>query len=100
MKEWGEGVISKAEADYRKWKEYMIDKDGEYKCSVCKKVWIPCDIDINRKRPSTYYKLCSACRMKSFIKGREYKEKKGNNYNALNDINNRKDAKQFRYGQY
>lgn len=87
MKEFGS--ITKAEADYVKWKDYLIDKEGEYVCSIraCNKVWSPTTKDINRKRPSTYYKLCSACRMKSYLKGLEYKKKKGNNYDALYDFN-------------
>ena len=85
MKEYGEGVISKAQADYKKWKDYLVDKEGDYICSVpaCKKTWYPTTNDINRKRPSCYYKLCGACRMKSYLKGVEYKQKKGNNFNAM-----------------
>ncbi len=83
MKEWG--GISKAEADYRKWKEHLIGKEGDYICSVCKKVWIPNEDDINRKRLSTYYKLCSACRLKSYINSKIYKKDKGNNYDKLRD---------------
>jgi hypothetical protein len=91
MKEYGVGIITKAEADYNKWKDYLIDKEGDYVCSIpsCNKVWIPNENDINRKRPSCYYKLCAACRMKSFLKGREYKIKKGtNNYDKLYDKSN------------
>ena len=97
MKEYGEGVITKAQADYRKWKEHLIDKEGDYVCSIpaCNKIWYPTDADINRKRPSCYYKLCSACRLKSFLKGREYKQKKGNNY----DANNQTNAEEVRYEQ-
>jgi hypothetical protein len=87
MKEWGS--ITKAEAEDKKWKEHLIDKGTDYVCSVpaCHKVWFPNENDINRKRPSTYYKLCSACRRKSYLKGLEYKKKKGNNYNAMYDPN-------------
>jgi hypothetical protein len=84
------GGITKTQEDYEKWKDYMIDKeDGIYRCAIaaCNKIWIPTDADINRKRPSCFYKLCTACRLKSFLKGREYKQKKGNNYNALYDAN-------------
>jgi hypothetical protein len=89
MKEYGQHK-TKAQEDYEKWKDYLIDKEGDYRCSIlsCNKVWHPNENDINRKRPSCYYKLCSACRMKSFLKGREYKKKKGNNYDALYDPNN------------
>lgn len=89
MKEKGEGVITKRQEEYEKWKDYLIDKGGDYRCSIpaCNKIWFPTDADINRKRPSCFYKLCSACRMKSFLKGREYKKKKGNNYDALYDAN-------------
>lgn len=79
MKEWGEHK-TKAQEDYEKHKDYLIDKEGDYICSVpsCKKVWFPTIEDTNRKRPSTFYRLCSACRMKSFLKGREYKKKERN----------------------
>jgi hypothetical protein len=88
MKEYGEGVMSKAEYEYNKWKDHLIDKEGGiYICSVCKKVWNPTIEDINAKRMTTYCKLCRACRLKSFLKGREYKGKKGNNYNKLYDSN-------------
>jgi hypothetical protein len=41
----------------RKYKDYLIGKDGEYKCAKCKKVWIPTDADINRKAMMTYYNV-------------------------------------------
>jgi hypothetical protein len=87
MKEYGQHK-TKAQEEYEKWKDHLIDKeDGIYICSVvsCNKVWIPTIEDTNRKRPSTYYKLCRACRLKSFLKAKEYKEKKGNNYDKLRD---------------
>lgn len=86
MKEYGEGVKTKAEAEAEKWRDYQVDKEGDYICSVCKKTWIPDVSDVNTKRPSTYYKLCKKCRMKAFLKGREFKQKKGtNNYDKLRD---------------
>lgn len=84
MKEYGNHK-TKAQAEEEKWRDYHIDKQGDYICSVCKKVWFPDTTDINAKRMSTYYKLCKACRMKSFLKGRQYKEKKGNNYDKNRD---------------
>ena len=47
----------------RKYGDYLIGKDGEYKCNKCKKEWVPTDADINRKAMMTYYKCCSACRL-------------------------------------
>jgi hypothetical protein len=87
MKEYGQHK-TKAQEEYEKWKDHLIDKEGDYICSVpsCSKVWIPTIEDTNRKRPSTYYKLCRACRMKSYLKGLEYKKKVGtNNYDKLRD---------------
>lgn len=89
MKEWGD-YKTKAQAEEEKWRDYQVDKGGDYICSVCKRVWLPSTADINVKRPSTYYKLCSACRMKSFLKAQEYKKKKGNNYDKLRDEPNMK----------
>lgn len=88
MKEWGEGVKSKAEYEFEKWKDYHIDKEGDYICTVCKHIWKPDIEDVNTKRPSCYCKLCKKCRMKAFLKGREYKAKHGNNFNALYPSNN------------
>lgn len=86
MKELAQGVKTKAEADYEKWKDYLIDKNGDYICSVCKKVWYPTmEKDVNQKRPSVFCKLCNSCRLKSYLKGIEYKAKKGNNYDKNRD---------------
>jgi hypothetical protein len=76
MKEYREGVISKAQEEEDKWKDHMIGKEGNYTCTVCKKIWVPCIDDINRKRMTTYYKLCSECRTKSYICRRMYKKDK------------------------
>lgn len=86
MKEYG-NYKTKDEAEYEKWKDYLIDKKGDYICSVpsCRKVWFPEVKDINVKRMTVYYKLCTECRMKSFLKCREYKAKKGNNYDKNRD---------------
>lgn len=92
MKEYAEGVKTKAEADEEKWKDYQIDKQGDYICSVCKRAWIPDLSDINTKRMTTYYKLCKNCRMKCFLKAQEYKKKKGNNYDKLRDEPNNQTA--------
>ena len=100
-----EGGLTKAQADYNKWKDYLIDKeDGIYRCSIpsCNKIWHPCQDDINRKRLNCYYKLCSACRLKSYLKGREYKAKKGNNYDKLYDTltpNNQTDEVRVQHEQ-
>jgi hypothetical protein len=40
------------------YKDYLIDKEGEYKCSKCKKT----DVDINRKIMMNYYRCCGVCR--------------------------------------
>ena len=53
--------------DYnRKYKDYLIEKEGDYKCGRCKKVWVPTDADINRKAMMTYYKCCGVCRLYLF----------------------------------
>ncbi len=57
----------------RKYKDYLIGKDGEYKCAKCKKIWIPTDADINRKAMMTYYKCCSSCRL--YLYNREAERK-------------------------
>ena len=74
---------SKAQVEYNKCKDHLIDKGGFYICTLCKKTWDPTNDDVNRKRPSTYYKLCSACRARAFLKTKEYKMNKGNNFDAL-----------------
>ena len=66
------------EEDYkRKYGEHLIGKTasglGEYKCSKCKKVWIPTDADINRKAMMTYYKCCGVCRL--YLYNREAERK-------------------------
>lgn len=85
MKEWGEGVKTKAQYEEEKWRDYHIDKVGDYICSVCKKVWVPDTTDVNTKRMTTYFKLCKVCREKAFLKGRAYKAKNGNNYDKNRD---------------
>jgi len=57
----------------RKYKDYLIGKEGEYKCARCKKVWIPTDADINKKAMMTYYKCCSSCRL--YLYNREVERK-------------------------
>ena len=47
----------------KKYKDYLIGKEGDYKCNKCKKVWIPTDADINRKALHTYYRCCGVCRL-------------------------------------
>lgn len=85
MKEYS-NYMTKSQAEYEKWKDYLVDKQGEfYNCSLCKKNWIPTVDDVNRKRPSTYYKLCSACRGRALLKSKEYKMKHGNNYDKNRD---------------
>ena len=58
---------------HRKYKDYLIGKDGEYKCAKCKKIWIPTDADINKKAMMTYYKCCSKCRL--YLYNREAERK-------------------------
>lgn len=84
MRQYGT-IKTKRQEEEEKWKDYYVDKEGDYICSVCKKVWYPTEADINQKRPSTYCKLCSACRFKSFTMARKYKALYGNNYDKLRD---------------
>ena len=46
----------------RKYGDYLIGKDGDYKCNKCKKLWHPTGEDINKKAMMTYYKCCGVCR--------------------------------------
>jgi len=82
MKEYGD-YKTKAQAEFEKHKEYMIGKDYDYICNTCKRCWYPTQDDISLKRPSCYYRGCRACRLKSYTKAVEYKQKKGNNFNAM-----------------
>jgi len=64
--------------DYnRKYKDYLIGKEGDYKCGRCKKVWEPTDADINRKAMMTYYKCCGVCRL--YLSNRAVEERKQRN---------------------
>lgn len=54
-----------------KYGEYLINKDGDYKCAKCNKIWHPTDADINRKAMHTYYKCCGVCRTYLLDKKRE-----------------------------
>ena len=60
----------------RKYKDYLIDKEGDYKCNKCKKTWEPTTDDINRKAMMTYYKCCGVCRLYLYNKSIEYRNKK------------------------
>jgi hypothetical protein len=83
MKEYGD-YKSKSQAEFEKHKEYMIGKGYDYICNTCKRCWYPDEKDISMKRPSCYYRGCRVCRLKSYTKAVEYKQKKGtNNFNAL-----------------
>jgi hypothetical protein len=82
MKEYGD-YKSKTQADFEKHKEYMIGKGYDYICNTCKRCWYPTEEDISLKRPSCYYRGCRSCRFKSYTKAVEYKQKKGNNFNAM-----------------
>lgn len=53
----------------------LIGKDGDYKCGICKKIWVPTDADINRKVMMTYYKNCGSCRLYLFNKCIEYRNR-------------------------
>jgi hypothetical protein len=77
---------TRAEMEFEKHKDHYVDKEGAYICTVCKKTWVPTiEADLNKKRPSCFCKLCTRCRLKSFTKAREYKAKKGNNFDKLRD---------------
>ena len=60
----------------RKYKDYLIGKEGDYKCHKCKKVWTPTDDDMHRKVMMTYYRCCGVCRLYSYNKGIEYRKKR------------------------
>ena len=47
----------------KKYKDYLIGKEGVYICTRCKKEWQPTSYDINKKAQMTYYKCCGACRL-------------------------------------
>jgi hypothetical protein len=47
----------------KKYGEYLIDKEGDYICNRCKKVWEPDNTDINRKALMSYYRCCKSCRL-------------------------------------
>jgi len=59
----------------KKYKDYLIGKVGEYKCSKCKKIWCPTSDDINKKAMHTYYRCCGTCRLYLYNKSLEYKNK-------------------------
>ena len=64
------------EEDYnRKYKDYLIGKDGDYKCNKCKKIWVPTDADISKKAMMTYYKCCGVCRLYLYNRAAERKAK-------------------------
>ena len=54
--------MNKAEEYQKKYGEHLIDKEGDYTCGKCKKIWEPTEADINRKAMMTYYKCCGVCR--------------------------------------
>lgn len=62
----------------KKYGNYLIGKEGEYKCNKCKKIWIPTNDDINRKAMHTYYKCCSKCRLYLYNYGINRKNNKDN----------------------
>jgi hypothetical protein len=47
----------------KKYGDYLIGKEGAYKCNKCKNEWDPTPDDVNRKACHCYYKLCGACRL-------------------------------------
>jgi len=47
----------------KKYGDYLIGKEGEYKCSKCKNNWLPTDNDVNTKALHCYYRCCGACRL-------------------------------------
>jgi hypothetical protein len=60
----------------RKYKDYLIDKEGDYKYNKCKKTWVPTTDDINKKAMMTYYRCCGVCRLYLYNKSIEYRNKK------------------------
>ena len=76
---------NRLEEDFERNKDFLIDKGSDYICSTCKKVHYPNEGDISRKRPSCYYRGCRSCRLKSFTKAREYKEKRHNYYDKIKE---------------
>ncbi len=63
--------MNRLEEYNRKYKDYLIGKEGDYKCGRCKKVWVPTDADINRKAMMTYYKCCGVCRLYLFNRAKQ-----------------------------
>ena len=59
----------------KKYGDYLIGKEGNYKCNSCKKIWVPTDADINRKAMHSYYRCCGVCRFYLYNKSLEYKNK-------------------------
>ena len=91
MKETGD-FERRCKDEFEKYKDYLIDKGSDYICGTCNKVWYPTSADVNSKRLTHYFKGCTSCRLKSYAKNREYKQKKGNNYDKLYDVSSRRDA--------
>ena len=59
----------------KKYKDYLIGKDGDFTCNKCKKIWYPTPDDVNKKAMHTYYKCCGTCRLYLYSKSLEYKNK-------------------------
>lgn len=57
----------------KKYGNYLIGKEGDYKCNKCKKVWFPNNDDVNRKAMHCYYKCCTKCRLYLYNKSYQYK---------------------------
>ena len=65
----------------KKYKDYLIGKEGTYICNRCKEVWEPNNTDINRKAMMTYYKNCGVCRLYLYNREQLRKSKNNNNIN-------------------
>jgi len=68
--------MNREEEYNKKYGEYLIGKDGDYKCGKCRKIWEPTDADINKKAMMTYYRCCGVCRLYLYNKSIEYRNKK------------------------
>ena len=67
--------MNRLEEYNRKYKDYLIGKEGDYKCGRCKKVCVSTDEYINWKAMMTYYKCCGVCRLYLFNRAAEDRKK-------------------------
>jgi hypothetical protein len=71
----GTRPTTRAEEYNKKYGDYLIGKEGDYKCGKCRKIWLPTDADINKKLMMTYYKNCGVCRLYLYNKCIEYRNR-------------------------